>query len=178
VPAHSGIQGNEKADKLAKEAVRREYVDLNVKLSKSEGKSIVWRGVIKQWQQHWDSETKGRHLYKIPNKVGMVRNSGTDRREQVIVSRIRIGHSNLNSTLFIIGKHPTGYCEQCQESETVEHVLIECRKYEQERRVMVTGLQKLGVEARLTDLLECGDMVEGKKVILNFLRATGISNRI
>uniref|UniRef100_A0A0E9XUB5 Uncharacterized protein n=1 Tax=Anguilla anguilla TaxID=7936 RepID=A0A0E9XUB5_ANGAN len=48
----------------------------------------VWRGVIRQWQQHWDSETKGRYLYKIQNKVGTVRNSGTDRREQVIISRL------------------------------------------------------------------------------------------
>ncbi len=62
VPAHSGIPGNENEDKLAKEAVRRENVEINIKLSKSEGKSIVWREIIKQWQQYWNSATKGRHL--------------------------------------------------------------------------------------------------------------------
>ncbi len=40
VPAHSGILGNEKVDKLAKgAAVRRENVEINIKLSKSEGKA-------------------------------------------------------------------------------------------------------------------------------------------
>lgn len=42
VPAHSGIQGNERADKLTKKkAVKKENVKINIKLSKSGGKSIV-----------------------------------------------------------------------------------------------------------------------------------------
>ncbi len=32
-------------DKLAKEVVRRENVEINIKLSKSEGESIVWREI-------------------------------------------------------------------------------------------------------------------------------------
>ena len=50
---------------------------------------------------------KGRHLYKLQSVVGgegCYRSNGT---EQVIMSRIRIGHSNLN-TVNIIGKHATG----------------------------------------------------------------------
>lgn len=38
--AHTGILDNEKADKLAKKATKKENVEINIKLSKSEGKSI------------------------------------------------------------------------------------------------------------------------------------------
>lgn len=65
VPAHSGIQGNERADKLTKKkAVKKENVEINIKLSKSGGKSIVWREINKKWQQQWDNAVKGKHLYK------------------------------------------------------------------------------------------------------------------
>jgi len=54
-----------------------------------------------------------------------------DRTEQVIMSRIRIGHRKLNNTLKIMGKHPTGQCS-CGERETVEHVMIACPRYGRE----------------------------------------------
>lgn len=43
VPAHVGILANEKVDRLAKEAVKRESVESIISLFKSEGESIVWR---------------------------------------------------------------------------------------------------------------------------------------
>jgi len=35
-----------------------------------------------------------------------------------MITRLRIGHSKLNGTLCILGKHPTGLCDECQESVT------------------------------------------------------------
>ena len=49
VPAHTGIPENERVDKLAKE-VKKGNVEIIITLSKSEGKSIVWREISKQWQ--------------------------------------------------------------------------------------------------------------------------------
>ena len=107
VPAHLGIQGNEKADKSAKEAVKKEEVEMKVKLLKAEGKSLIWKEINMQWSQHWKEQEKGRHLYKLQSVVGEIRCKGDNRTEQVIMSRLRIGHSKLNNTLNIIGKHPT-----------------------------------------------------------------------
>ncbi len=64
------------------------------------------------------------------NRVGVSRDNGISRKEQVILSRMV--HSNLNGTLHIMRKRPTGMCAQCQEYETVEHVLISCGKFTQE----------------------------------------------
>ncbi len=46
---------------------------------------------------------------------------------QVIFTHLRTGHSNLNHTLHIIGKHNTGLCDVCLIEETVEHVLKKCK---------------------------------------------------
>jgi len=65
-------------------------------------------------------------FYKIQRKVGEMRCTGRKRRDETIISRLRFGHTGLNSTLFKIGKHNTGRCEYCE--ETIEHVMIHCKK--------------------------------------------------
>lgn len=56
--------------------------------------------------------------------------------------RLRLGHTGLNYTLYRIGKHPTGLCDECGVSETVEHVLIMCNKYTEQRKMLIDDLQK------------------------------------
>ncbi len=36
-------------------------------------------------------------------------------------------------TLALMGKHENGMCDECDVSETVEHVLFECSKYDDQR---------------------------------------------
>lgn len=45
----------------------------------------------------------------------------------------------------MIGKHQKGLCEECQEEESVEHVILYCRKYQRERMIMDNKLKELGV---------------------------------
>ena len=63
VPAHVGIVGSEKVDKLAKEATAKGQVELSIKLSKSEGKALSGGQLKKKkWQEEWDKESKGIHI--------------------------------------------------------------------------------------------------------------------
>ena len=118
------MKGNEKADKMAKKALEKEKVEMNISLSKAEVKSLIWGKVNKMWQDKWDSEEKGRYLYNIQKSVNVkIRYSGQRKDEQILI-RLRLGHSALNKTMNLIGKHPTGLCEGCQVEETVEHVLM------------------------------------------------------
>ena len=74
--------------------------------------------------------------------MGDGRKVGFKRREENVISRMRIGHTGLNHTLSIIGKHPTGKCIHCSQPETVEHVLLRCRKSINQRNVLFQTLKK------------------------------------
>ncbi len=117
VPAHVGVEGNHDLDKIAKQAL---VIDLDIPLGKSEMKGLIKTAIKNMWQERWDKGNKGRHLYNIQKQVGLVRNSYGNRKEDIIISRLRIGHSNLKKSLQMIGKHDSGQCNKCGLPETVE----------------------------------------------------------
>ena len=79
-------------------------------------------------------------IYKIMCVHGVKRKN---RREETVITRMRIGHTGLNKTLFLIGKSGTDKCE-CGKTETVKHVLMECERYTEERMRLADKLQRLG----------------------------------
>ena len=64
VPAHVGVGGNEEADVLVKGALKKERVDMHVRISKAEAKGMIWEKANEMWQARWDGEGKGRHFYQ------------------------------------------------------------------------------------------------------------------
>ena len=133
VPAHKGVEGNEEADKLAKEATKEEEVQLNIPLSKSEIKVLIKQKINTMWQSEWDKEKKGRHFYKLQQEIVGKKNSYINRQEEVWFYRMRIGHTALNINLFIMKKHASGNCEVCGVREDVEHVLLSCERFYRQR---------------------------------------------
>lgn len=106
-------------------------------------------------------------------------NKAGNRREETIVTRLRIGHNKLNSTLHIMGKHPTGFCDQCQIPETVEHVLINCSKYGLQRVDMIKDMGKIGLTGRgVKSIMDCSRSEQGVKYLIRFLTKTGLMTRI
>lgn len=51
-----------------------------------------------------------------------------NRQEKVKITRLRNGHTSLNSGLNVIVKHPSGACPHCGEIEGVEHAFIQCNR--------------------------------------------------
>ena len=94
------------------------------------------------------------------------------------MTRLRLGHSALNKNLEIIGKHHNGLCEECQEDETIEHVLLSCRKYEMERNTMMNKMRDLGEkEVNIKSLLRMQSW-KYVKILMEFLRNTDLIDRI
>lgn len=121
IPAHYFIV-NEVADKIATQAAKGDRVGLHSSISKTEMRSTIKQKMRERWKKWCEEERTGR-FYSIQRKT---------RREETIISRIRFGHTGLNSSLFIIGKHEMGKFSRCGISETIQHFLLHCQKYQEE----------------------------------------------
>ena len=95
---------------------------------------------LSQWQRQWDSSISGRSLFKykpnvsdksfidIPN-VKSYRN----------IAKLRLGYNKLKEYQYKIGTTDTNLCE-CGEVETVEHYLLNCENYFNEREAVRTDI--------------------------------------
>ncbi len=68
-------------------------------LSKTEIKVIIVKEVQEIWQNEWKEGANGRHLYCIQEKVGSERRRFGNRKEDVLITRMRIGYCLLNQCL-------------------------------------------------------------------------------
>ena len=123
IPSHIGIRGNEAADVAAKESL-----DFNVIASQvpyTDLKPHINSFISNKWQERWSSCPDNK-LFKIKPTLGMwpsgFRNS---RKEEVVLSRLRIGHTYFTHS-YILRQEDPPECTACQEIYSVRHVLIDC----------------------------------------------------
>jgi ribonuclease HI len=133
VPGHVGIQGNELADKAAKAATEKDCIDAN-RLTCNDLK-IFFKSIFKnKFQGTWDSEMNNKLKEIKPTVAPWDSSIRSTRREEVVLTRLRIGHTLFtHAYLFSLDKIPPR-CDACNEALTVRHVLIECSKYRGVRR--------------------------------------------
>lgn len=66
-----------------------------------------------------------------------------------------------------MGKHPTGFCDQCQIPETVEHVLNNCLKYVLQRVDMIQDMGKIGLTGHeVKSIIDCSRSEQGVKYLI------------
>ena len=123
VPCHIGIHGNERADMAAKDS-------LNLDVSANEVpytnlKPSIHRFIFQKWQERWSSCPDNK-LFKIKPTLGEWRPGfRNSRREEVVLSRLRIGHTYFSHS-FILRQEDPPECIACQEGYSVKHVLLHC----------------------------------------------------
>ncbi|XP_076386029.1 uncharacterized protein LOC143264125 isoform X1 [Megachile rotundata] len=132
IPSHTGIRGNEKADSTAKLAsfnatlANYEYIDHR------DFQKYCIKVLMETWNEEWRNSS--------PTKLHDVRNNINDsnpavqfnRKDQVKITRLRIGHSNWTRSHLITKTEPN-ICDICDIQNTIEHILVTCPKYNTKR---------------------------------------------
>ena len=158
------MRGNERVDSAAKSAL-----DLSPKVISipyTNLKTTISKFLHKKWQQRWDMNIHNK-LFQIQPTLGEWRPPfRKSRREQVVISRLRIGHTRLTHS-FILKQEPQPQCLTCQTTCKITHILIECRAFAVIRKQFfkVTSLTELFENVKIDD-------------VLSFLRETGLYEKI
>uniref|UniRef100_A0A1B6LNL6 Reverse transcriptase domain-containing protein n=1 Tax=Graphocephala atropunctata TaxID=36148 RepID=A0A1B6LNL6_9HEMI len=147
IPAHIGIIGNEKADKLAKEAIIDgiKYDELHIPLDDFNANQK--RYYFSKCNESFKSTNKAKWYKKIVDSVPKYpwfKHVKFKRWEIINLTRMRFGHANVNSSLFNIGKYFTPMCLQCTlgHNETLEHIFVICPAYDYARKQCFNEIRK------------------------------------
>ena len=107
VKAHVGIEGNERADEMAKMGAAKE------------GRDHVTEGGLRQWEKAKRRENRAR--------VGHLNATKWDRHTASTYTQLRTNWGNLASWRKVLGKVDRDVCRWCKrDSETEEHLVFEC----------------------------------------------------
>ena len=122
VPGHVGIVGNEAADRAAKAATKKSAVDITSVPTRDT--RCRFKNLIKQeWQSEWDKSN-----FKLsPIKTSVEPWSSSSRvvrREEVLLTQLRIGHCRLSHGFLLAGE-VRPICGTCLVLLSVQHILID-----------------------------------------------------
>ena len=121
------------------------------------------------WQERWDKEV-GNKLHAIMPQIDDKYYSGcTNRKDDVIINRLRIGHTRLTHSFRMENRPHPPLCDQCEGDHelTVKHILIECNFLKIIRRRHYD----------VTDLNQLFKTVSSKR-ILDFVKDMGLYNSL
>ena len=164
VPSHVGIQLNELADQEAKEAACLPTIT-SKDIPHRDLKAPTKEYIKAKWQRRWSSPLLANNLKykKIRDSVQCWPSSfHQNRRYEKVLSRLRIGHCKLTHQFLLEGSTPP-VCAYCQVTLTVEHILVDCPKYRQQRRKY--GMQGKSLEVVLGESVEVENLMTFLKEI-------------
>jgi len=167
VPSHIGIAGNEMADKSADEATKTILHPTITDIPANDINLSIINNIKTTWQSYWDSVPPSNKLKKIKKCTKKWHQShNLNRRREVSLARVRIGHSFLTHS-FLISKDPPPTCNKCQETLTMQHIILDCPDLQNIRN-------KLSIPNNLEEALHEDNTIK----ILNFLTQINIVNNL
>ena len=124
-PGHVGINGNEQADTLAKQATI-DGEEVQLPLSLQEYGSAIKEKQKTIWQDDWNLKHAKLCVYK-PSVAPLIILPTNNRREEVIIRRLRLGHIRATHEYRLRNERNKPTCEVCDVDLSVLHILYHCK---------------------------------------------------
>ena len=119
-------------DQLAKETLDHD-IDPLTTVHYADLKPVVNSYIQQEVQIKWDVSIHGRDLYLLKPTLGPPRKfKHLARAEEVVITRLRIGHTKATKS-HILSRGPPTACQHCGQTVTIEHMLRECTVLQQIR---------------------------------------------
>ena len=152
IPSHSGIPGNEKADKYAKEALSLNDIT-NITIEYNSIKCDIRTAIIHKWQIDWTNTTSTTQLRRVKPHIETWDSANRKiRQEEKVLARMRLGHTVYTHS-HIYSQQDRPICTRCQHPETVKHIIIDCTKYQRRRAVMIEYCNREAIPFNLETIL-------------------------
>ena len=172
VPAHVDITGNERADRLAKEAavnsIPRPYP-----IPSSDFIPAIAKEIRELWQFCWDLELNNK-MREITTSAHPWLYAHMPRKLEVILCCLRIGHSRLTHGCLMSGNYQP-FCQDCVVPLTVRHILIRCPSFE-DARCRHLPIRQAGEDSLTLEKILDKDCSHFK--LLDFLEEVGLLSNI
>lgn len=166
-PGHTGIDGNEKADQAAKDAAQSNQTPIRT-LPRNDIKNILREEGLEEWKRMWN-ELQGNKLRNIKTTTTTWKTSyRTSRKEEVVLARLRIGHSLLTHGHLMKREDPPR-CHTCNTPISIIHIIEECPNY-------VAYATKYNIPRDTKIVLS--DHEPNVTKIIQFFKDTGLYNKI
>ena len=138
-PWHKDFEGNEKADKLSKEAAMG-MVDKKVdsffeKVAKKEIIQIMRSSIKDKWQRMKDNQKTTDKIHETITNEGsafVVKNE--ERRVPRVTIELISGNAYINYMVSKIDTSKSELCDSCKTREIIYHYLYDCERYNRERK--------------------------------------------
>ena len=175
IPGHSGITGNVRADYWAGKAHDKPQVT-RVAVGHHEYVPAVRRCARAHFAMLWQ-EFRHTQLKAIKPDIGPWMSSRRDsRREEVVLCRLRLGHTLLTHS-YILDRAPPPYCDCCRCIINVEHVLLDCQRYHVKRQPLRQACRDADLPFTVTTLLGDTNPVV-LDAVFSFLRECELQDRL
>ena len=135
IPSHVNLRPHDEVDSLAKKAARSLPCP-NYPVPLQDLQNRAKKLITSDWSAQWNQTP-------TTNKLRTIRELATpwqssirkSRREEVAITRLRIGHSNLTHS-YLLNKTDPPVCSSCNCRLTVAHVLVHCSGFNAQRRTL------------------------------------------
>ena len=125
IPSHCDIEGNERVDQLAKETLDQE-IDPLAGVHYTGLKPLVNSYIQQLVQTKWDVSVYSRDLYLVKPTLGQPKKfQRLTRAEEVVITRLRIGHTKATKS-HILSREPPTACHHCGQTLSIDHMFLEC----------------------------------------------------